>query len=568
MAFGQVLLDVRDLSVSYGGEPVLEGLNLNIRRGETLAVVGESGAGKTTLALALARLVPGKINGRVMLDGVDVLSLDEKNLKSIRWNKISYVFQNVSGALNPVLPVIDQVAEPAVEHGRMNIQEARRHAARLLEKTGLEPARYGLYPHQLSGGEKQRVMIAMALVNDPDLLVLDEPTASLDAINRAQVLDLLRGVGRDRAMLLVTHDISSASALADSVLVLYNGVAVEAGPSPAVLGAPRHPYTRGLLRCYPDMTTTKDLLGIKGRTIRGIPGCRFHNRCTQALPLCSAEVPGLVKRRDRLLACHRGGIVPVLEVQGLKKYFGTVRAVDGVDLTLYEGETVALVGASGSGKSTLARSVMGLELPTAGTIKLDGVPVKKRDKHFYRRVQMVFQNPADAINHRATVLDAVREPLDVQGIGTLEERLEKVKQCLEEVELPSGDEFLNTYPHHLSGGEIQRVTIARALALDPAVLIADEPTSALDPSVQAKVLKLLLNLQEKRGLAMLFITHDIALARKVSDRIAVMLAGRVVEEGPAGEITARPREEYTRMLLNAAPGLGKIARKLEAAISY
>ncbi|TYO95292.1 ABC transporter ATP-binding protein [Desulfallas thermosapovorans] len=562
-----VLLQVNNLSASYNAKKVLDNISFSVGKGETVAVIGESGAGKTTLGLAVAGLTRAEVTGQALWGGKDLFTLDEAGWQGIRWNNISVVFQNVSGALNPVQTAINQVAEPVIEHGKMKKKAALQHAAGLLSRVGLNPNKHALYPHQLSGGEKQRVLMAMALANDPELIILDEPTAALDAVNRSQITELLYKVGRDKALLLVTHDISLAAALADTVLVLYNGVLVEAGPARLVLTNPRHPYTRGLLRCYPNMTTTKDLVGIKGRTRRNTGGCRFHNRCTQALPRCAAEEPALEECHGRLLACHRGGIIPFLEVQGLKKHYGTIHAVDGVDLTLYEGETLAVVGASGSGKSTLAHTVMGLEKPTAGEIKLEGNIIKKRDKHFYRKVQMVFQNPHDSINHRSSVLDAVQEPLDIQGIGTREERLATVRKCLEEVELPSDEEFLATYPHHLSGGEAQRVTIARALVLNPGVLIADEPTSALDPSVQAKILKLLLNLQEKRGLAILFITHDIALARKVSDRIAVMWEGRIVEEGPAGEITANPRTEYARQLLRNAASLGVRDSKLEV-INY
>lgn len=564
-----VLLQVRNLAVSYGNQKVLDTISFDIRRGETVAVIGESGAGKTTLGLALTRLAPdtARVSGSVLFRGQELLTLDDEALRSLRWNQISFVFQNVSGALNPVLPVLNQVVEPVLEHGRMKKRPAYQHGTRLLEQVGLEVGRHGLYPHQLSGGEKQRVLLAMALANDPELIVLDEPTAALDAINRAHILDLLQDVAREKALLLVTHDLSLAASMADTVLVLYNGVLVEAGPARAVLDNPRHPYTRGLLRCYPHMTTTKDLVGIKGSTQRHIAGCRFHNRCTQAVSQCTTTEPELVPMQDRLLACHRGGIVPLLELKGLKKYFGALAAVDDVDLTLYEGETLALVGASGSGKSTLAHTVMGLEKKTGGAIYVNGGLLKKRDGSFYRQVQMIFQNPHDSINHRSTVLEAVQEPLEIQAAGTPQSRLERVKQCLAEVELPTDDEFLATYPHHLSGGEAQRVTIARALVLEPAVLIADEPTSALDPSVQAKVVKLLLNLQEKRGLAILFITHDIALARKVSDRMAVMQKGRIVEQGPSGQITGQPRHDYTRALMQAAPRMEKSRKRLAAITS-
>ncbi len=259
--------------------------------------------------------------------------------------------------------------------------------------------------------------------------------------------------------------------------------------------------------------------------------------------------------QGRLVACHRGGIIPALTVRNLSKSFGSFKAVDAVSLTIDGGETLALVGQSGSGKTTLAKAITGIIEPDVGEIYLEGVKVNKRGKDFYKRVQMIFQNPGEALSHRLCVLEAVREPLEIQGIGTKEERIRKVKKVIEEVELPTSNDFLTEYPHHLSGGELQRVTIARALVLDPKVLIADEPTSFLDSSVQAKVLKLLLNLQEQRGLSMLFITHDIAVARKISDRIAVLQEGKIVEEGPSNQIVATPSHPYTISLLKAASSL-------------
>jgi len=286
-----------------------------------------------------------------------------------------------------------------------------------------------------------------------------------------------------------------------------------------------------------------------------VPGCPFHPRCTQAIDICARETPLLAPVQGRDVACHRGGIITLLEARNLSKSFGSIKAVDSVNLSIAGGETLALVGQSGSGKTTLARTLMGLCESHDGEVYLEGIKVDNRGKDFYRNVQMIFQNPGESLSHRLSVLELVREPLDIQGIGSKEEREHRVMRVLEEVELPGKGEFPGRYPHHLSGGELQRVSIARALVLDPKVLIADEPTSFLDSSVQAKILKLLLNLQEQRGLSMLFITHDIALARKISDRMAIMFQGKIIEEGASSEVVTKPVHPYTASLVMSASDL-------------
>jgi len=301
----------------------------------------------------------------------------------------------------------------------------------------------------------------------------------------------------------------------------------------------------------------KDLQGIKGRMTRPVSGCPFHPRCTQAIDICREWVPELIQSQERSVACHRGGIITLLSMSGLSKSFGSLKAVDSVDLHIDAGETLALVGQSGSGKTTLAKTIMGLYPQSGGSIYLEGKEITVRKKDFYKRVQMIFQNPGESLSHRLSVLESVMEPLLIQQIGNEQERKEKAIKTIGEVELPQTEVFINTYPHHLSGGELQRVAIARALVLGPDLLIADEPTAFLDASVGAKILKLLLNLQEQRGLSMLYITHDIAAARKVSDRIAVMLNGKIIEEGPSNEIVTSPRQGYTRQLLNSASSLGE-----------
>jgi len=549
------LLEIRDLRVSYGTDNILTGVDLEIGAGETLAIIGESGAGKTTLGLSIMRLAEASVRGEIIFQGRNLLALTEPEMRAIRWDAIAMVFQNVNNVLNPVHNVLEQVAEPMVAHRRLGKAASREKAGELLARFGLPRGRFRAYPHELSGGEQQRVLLAMSLANDPDLLILDEPLSSLDVTTREELGKLLKQIDGHSARLVISHDLDTAARLAGRLAVLYGGRIVETGPTTEVLENPRHPYTRALVRAYPNMTTVKDLQGIKGRMTRPVSGCAFHPRCTQAIARCKTEIPPLVTTDNRAVACHRGGIVTLLSTENLGRSFGSLRAVDGVNLSVAHGETLALVGQSGSGKTTLAKTIMGLHQPSAGTVYLEGKKVTARKKTFYRRVQMVFQNPGESLSHRLSVLELVTEPLDIQRVGSKAERKAKAIQTIGEVELPQDEHFLDTYPHHLSGGELQRVAIARALVLDPDLLIADEPTAFLDASIGAKILKLLLNLQEHRGLSLLYITHDIAAARKVSDRIAVMLDGKIVEAGPSSRIVAAPEHDYTRRLLASASSL-------------
>jgi len=549
------LLEIKDLRVSYDQDIILNGIDLELPAGETLAIVGESGTGKTTLGLSIMRLLEGKAQGAIRFNGKDLLKLPDKEMQPIRWNQIAMVFQNVNNVLNPAYTILSQVMEPMIEHGQRDKREASDRARQLLSYFGLPENRFAAYPHQLSSGEQQRTLIAMALANDPKLVILDEPLSSLDATSRAEVGELLKEIGKSHTSLVFTHDLDTAGKLADQIAVLYGGRIMELGPTRDILSRPRHPYTRALIRAYPDMNRGKDLQGIKGRMTRPVSGCPFHPRCTQVIEICPRETPPLLVSQGRQLACHRGGIITLLSTRNLTKSFGSLKAVDSVNLQVEGGETLALVGQSGSGKTTLAKTIMGLYQPTEGAVYLEGLKVDSPGKDFYQRVQMIFQNPGESLSHRLSVLEAVVEPLDIQEIGTKEKRENQAIKVIGEVELPQTRDFLDKYPHHLSGGEIQRVAIARALVLDPELLIADEPTTFLDASVQAKILKLLLNLQEQRGLSMLFITHDIATARKVSDRIAVMLDGKIIEEGLASEMVTAPKQAYTRSLLNAASAL-------------
>ncbi|CQR70134.1 Glutathione import ATP-binding protein GsiA [Sporomusa ovata DSM 2662] len=548
----KTILDIQNLHVSYDGTDILKDINLTLKTNQTLAIIGESGAGKSSLALAISGLCAGSTTGTVLFQNKNLLAATEAELRHLRGKDISLVFQNTDNALHPLYTVAEQITEAIILHKDIAKPSAYQLALQALAEIGLTDRLATAYPHELSGGQQQRALIAMALVNNPELLLLDEPTASLDPLTKQEITTLLQQSTAGRAVILITHDIATAAELADTVAVLYGGRIIELGPARAILENPRHPYTRGLLRAYPNMTTVKDFQGIPGTMQHNLPGCPFQPRCTQRLNSCNASMPELALTDGRGLACHRGGIVPVLQVTNLTKAWDEHQAVQDLTLTLYEGETLAIVGESGSGKTTLAKTIMGLTPPTTGNIHLNGVKITERNQDFYKQIQLVFQNPKEALSHRLTVCQLIKEPLDIQKIGSETDRQTAVKQLLNEVELPTDNAFLHKYPHQLSGGEAQRVVIARALALNPKILIADEPTSALDASVQAKVIKLLLNLQEDRGLAMLFITHDIALARKISDRLAVMKNGKIVEEGLTHLLIAAPTHQYTQKLLAVA----------------
>lgn len=558
------MLEIKKLKATYGNDSgndsVLNGVDLELGWGETLAVIGESGTGKTTLALSIMRLTEAALEGAICFQGRDLLQLEDEQMRGLRWKRIALVFQNAGNVLNPLYTVLDQLIEPMVRHMPYSREEARGRAVSLCAQLGLPEHLLSRYPHELSSGEEQRVLLALGLAGNPELLLLDEPLSSLDVNSRADIVRRLQGMLKGRSCLIFTHDLDTAAQLAHRIAVLYAGKIMEVGPARELLSRPRHPYTRALIRSYPHMNASKELQGIKGRLARPVAGCPFHPRCTQVLEVCTGITPELTTVDGRLLACHRGGIVTLLATRNLSKAFTSRMVVKSVNLHVESGETLALVGQSGSGKTTLAKLIMGLYPASSGTVFWEGAQLETRGKGFYRRMQMVFQSPGDSLSHRLSILEAVREPLDIHRVGSGQGRNSRVMQVLGEVGLPQDEDFWRRYPHQLSGGELQRVAIARALVLDPQLLIADEPTTFLDPSVQAKILKLLLQLQEERGLSMLFITHDIAVAGKVADRIAVMLEGEIIEEGPSHKILTQPRQDYTRQLVSSASALEELTK--------
>ncbi|GAA1295697.1 ABC transporter ATP-binding protein [Saccharothrix xinjiangensis] len=537
------LLRLEGVSVAFDA-PAAEEVDYSLAAGEVLAVVGESGSGKTVTALSLLGLLPGAatVTGRALFAGRDLFALSAEELRAVRGNGIGMVFQEPMTALNPVFRVGDQLAEVVRAHGGRTAAQARRRVDELLALVGLPPGARRKYPHELSGGQLQRVVIAMAVANDPALLIADEPTTALDVTVQAEVLELLRDLrGRlDAAILLITHDMGVVADLADRVVVMRDGRVVEQGPVAEVFAAPRHEYTRSLL---------DSVISLSGPP--------------PAEPPAAVEVsPGVVARgahvavtSPSLSAPDRPGDDPVLALSGLTVAYGRFRAVDGVGLHVGRGEVLGLVGESGSGKSSIAGAVTGLVTPAAGVVELAGQELSRlrgrAAKRARGRVGVVFQDPASSLNPRATVARSIASPFLLHTPLRGAELDRRVDGLLDAVRLSPS--LRDRYPHELSGGQRQRVGIARAIALDPDLLIADEPTSALDVSVQARVLDLFRALQAELRFACLFISHDLAVVERLADRVAVLHGGRVVETGPADEVLTAPLHPYTRRLLAAAP---------------
>jgi len=561
------LLEISALRVCYpGGVEALRGVGLTLDPGESLAIIGESGSGKTTLALSIAGMIqPPVAAGSVRLNGVEVIGAESEHLRSIRGRVVGLSLQGAP--FNPVLRVGDQIAEPLREHAGWDGDRARARAAELAEEMVLEPALLERYPHQLSGGQRRRASIAMTLALDPRLIVLDEPTAGLDPVTRRALLEQLSRVAARRrcALVVISHDLPGASALTTRCVVLYAGEIAEIGGTAQIVESPAHPYSWALVNAYPVLSTTKDLRPIRGRPPdpRSIPaGCAYRDRCPQAAPVCADQRPALRAANGRLVSCHFGGLRTLLEATGLHRTFRgeggaqPIRAVRGVSLSLRMGEAIGVIGASGSGKSTLARLLSG-DLPAnAGEVRLEGAPLsssgRRSGRDARRRIQLIAQDPWDALSPRLRVEELVAEPLRLLG-ETAAARAQAVHAALDSVGLPADGAFLSAHTHQLSGGQLQRIALARALILQPRVLIADEPTSMLDASEQARLLVLLRDLQTSRGLGLIFVSHEIAVVRKVTDRVVVLDEGRIVEDGPSHRVCTSPASSAARLLLDAAP---------------
>ena len=608
------LLQVEDLHVHFvttrGVVRAVEGISYTVRTGEVVALVGESGCGKSVSSLAIMRLLAkpaGRIvGGRILFQGRDLLKLTDDEMREIRGRDISMIFQEPMTSLNPVLTIGFQIMEPLLIHLGLDMKAARKRAGELLKMVGIPDAerRLDQYPHQFSGGMRQRVMIAIGLACNPKLIIADEPTTALDVTIQAQILKLMKDLSRDLgiAMVVITHNLGIVARYADRVNVMYAAKLTEQAGARELFARPLHPYTAGLLRSVPRLDRPR---GLKLETIDGMPpnllepppGCRFAPRCLAKVPESEAAPPPLVEiEPGHYSACVRAfemakigpeglGLArasllppepkridvsqPIMSVRGLKTYFevstgfkalssarDVVRAVDGLSFDVFRGETLGLVGESGCGKTTVGRTLLRLENATDGTIAFEGSDVTRVSgaalKAYRRKIQVIFQDPYSSLNPRMTIGEIIAEPMNVYKLqpdrGAARAR---ARELLTQVGL--FEYMAERYPHELSGGQRQRVGIARALAMEPSFIVCDEPVSALDVSIQAQIINLLEELQQKLGLTYLFIAHDLAVVRHISDRVVVMYLGKAMEIADRDALYASPLHPYTRALLDAVP---------------
>ena len=611
-------MSIRDLKTyftsSKGPIRAVDGVSFDVRRGETFALLGESGCGKSMTALSIMQLLPqtavGNVSGEVILDGQDLLMLSEIAMQGVRGRRIAMIFQEPMSSLNPVLTVGEQIGEVLLHHRGLRGKEQRKRVLELLDEVGIpdRERRYSEYPHQLSGGMKQRVMIAIALAGEPELLIADEPTTALDVTIQAQILELLQKLQKENGMaiLLITHDLGVVAGMADHVAVMYAGHIVEQARREPFFARPLHPYSQKLFDSLPaKVKRGKPLAVIQGSVpslAQKFTACRFVDRCDYAWQLCREQAPRWLDiEADHYARCHlvdsavikpsqhKAPIVStghaaneamevgktILDVNRLKVHFpihsglfkrivGHVKAVDGVSLGLQSGRTVALVGESGCGKTTVGKAILQLVRSTAGSVDYNGMELTHmttRDLRPHRRdLQIIFQDPYSSMNPRMMIGDIIEEGMLAQNIGSSSlERQKRIDALLTQVGLPI--EAKHRYPHEFSGGQRQRICIARSLAVNPKVIVCDEPTSALDVSVQAQILNLLKGLQDELGLAFLFITHNMSVVEYLAHTVAVMYLGRIVEQGKVEEVMKSPKHPYTQALLSAVPTLDESSKR-------
>jgi ABC-type glutathione transport system ATPase component len=584
-------LILEDVSITYasridtsrGDVQAVRGVSLTLPEGGTLGIAGESGSGKSTLAMSILRLLPksARVEGQVLLDGEDVLGLSWGRLRALRWSEAAVVFQGAMHSLNPVRRIGAQIEEALELHVKDDYRTEKARKARvhrLLRDVDLPQAKASSFPHELSGGQRQRAMIAMALACDPEMIIADEPTTALDVVVQAQVLELLSGLVRERglSLIFISHDLSVLRTACERIAVMRDGVVLEEGPSEQVATAPRHPYTAALAAAFPRIgdpasrmhpVSRRDFAGAetaeqvreRGAADRARGGAASGEPAEQhAAAAEEAESPEGEGATSSGAGRHTGPGEVLLEARGLSVAFhtkhGLVKAVDDVSLECRRGEITALVGQSGSGKTTLARALLRLQPPTRGDVYYRGEALPARAgalKEFRRQVQLVLQDPASALNPKHSVYESVAEGLRIHGMDAREREL--VSEALAKAELSPPEDFFSAIPAELSGGQLQRVVIAGALALEPEFLVADEPVASLDASVRGEILGLLLQLRRTLGLGALVITHDLGLAWNIADRVMVMYEGKIVESGPVEDVLLHPQHDYTRTLLAAVP---------------
>ncbi|MBB4955369.1 peptide/nickel transport system ATP-binding protein [Agrobacterium vitis] len=552
------VLSVRNLTTSFrigdSWKSVVRDMSFDVAPGETVAIVGESGSGKSVTSLSIMQLLQknfSRIEGSIKLNGRELLTLEPEQMRQVRGNDVAMIFQEPMTSLNPIFPIGKQIAEAILCHRNISRAEARSEVIRLLEKVRIPNAkgRFDEFPHQFSGGMRQRVMIAMALAAKPKLLIADEPTTALDVTIQGQILDLIKILQEEEGMsvLFITHDMGVVAEIADRTLVMLRGEMVESGTTDDIFNRGKHPYTRALLSAVPKLGSMKG-----------------HD-CPLRFPVIDIKTGDTITAEEEVTDTV-GSSRPILEVKNLTTRFdiragllgrkaGAVHAVENVSFDLRPGETLSLVGESGCGKSTTGRSITRLVQPTSGTIALDGYNVMSLDsgtlRKMRRTIQMVFQDPFASLDPRMSVGSAVMEPYLEHNLGSKQQAREKAADLLERVGLSA--DMMRRYPHEFSGGQRQRVAIARTLMLDPKVIVADEAVSALDVSIKAQVCNLLLDLQQSFNLAYLFISHDMAVVERVSHRVAVMYLGEIVEIGPRQAVFENPQHPYTKKLMAAVP---------------
>jgi peptide/nickel transport system ATP-binding protein len=571
-------LEIKNLKTYFhtrsGTIRAVDDVSFSIEKGEIVGVVGESGSGKSVTCHSILGLLPqppARIEGgNINFQEGELLKLPKPTLRSLRGKKISMVFQDPMSCLNPFMTILDQVAEPLIIHENLSQQEAEQHALEMMEKVGIRDAakRARSYPHEFSGGMRQRVMIAMALVTKPDLLLADEPTTALDVTVQAKILQILKSLRKELgvSVLFITHDLGVVAEIADRIVVMYRGKVVEQGKVADIFQNPKHPYVKGLLACRPTLDckyhtlpTVDDFLETRQRADGSVEIHENKNAEKLLRELESSSPP----QNDSCSETNK----PLVEVSDLKVYFRStkgfldraieeIRAVDGINLTIKKVKTVGLVGESGCGKTTAGRAILHLIRPTNGKVNYDGKSLGTFSKdtllRYRKKMQIIFQDPYASLNPRMTIEQALTEPMVVHQIGKERaNRRDMVVNLLEEVGLSS--QHLLRYPHEFSGGQRQRICVARALAVEPEFIVCDECVSAMDVSVQAQVLNLLKELQQKRQLTYLFISHDLSVVKFVSDEVVVMHAGKIVESGTAQEVYANPKEDYTRKLISSIP---------------
>jgi peptide/nickel transport system ATP-binding protein len=561
------VLAVRNLKTAFrtpdGWVEIVKGISFDIAAEETLAVVGESGSGKSVTALSIMRLLDpemSRVEGSVKLGGRELLGLNKAEMRSVRGRQMGMIFQEAMTSLNPLATIGSQIAEVLTIHGLMSGSEAMKEAERLLDRVRMPAAksRLGDYPHSLSGGMRQRVMIALALACKPKLLIADEPTTALDVTIQAQILQLIKQLQKEEGMgvLFITHDMGVVAEIADRTVVMLAGEAIEADTTEAIFARAQNPYTKALIAAVPRLGTASG------------------NGQPQHFPILDKKSGQIIVGKVRPDSVNHTA-QPVLRVKNLVKRFdlphgffsgpkGRVHAVENVSFDLQPGETLSLVGESGCGKSTTGRTLMRLVEPQSGEISIDGTDLlaldKERMRDMRRHIQMIFQDPYASLNPRITVGEAIAEPYLTHRLGTKAQARDKVMELLGQVGLLP--DMANRYPQQFSGGQRQRICIARALSLEPKIIVADESVSALDVSIKAQVVNLMLDLQEKFGLAYLFISHDMAVVERISHQVAVMYLGEIVEKGPVKAVFGNPQHPYTKRLMAAVP-IPDPARRLE-----